>query len=256
MATLPENLTERQQDDKATMLVASIMGNLASKTWLSGVSAFVEGLSDPGRYADNWLQRTAGAFAVPAGVAGVARVVDPVSRERETVGDAIQARVPGMSSDLMPRRDVFGEPIEFDSLGPDLVSPFWQSQAQDDPVVSEMLRIGKSVSAPGRQYTEDGERVDYTPQEYDRYSEIAGRLTYNALLGEIASPRWERMTDKQRHKAASDAIRDARATARGMLDDMSYSLPERGAMPSDLPALPPGASLNELPPLPAGARLN
>ena len=191
-------------------------------------------------------------------------MIDPVSRQRESIGEAVQARVPGMSSDLMPRRDVFGEPIEFDSLGPDMVSPFWQSQAQDDPVVREMLRIGKSVSAPGRQYTEDGERVDYSPEDYDRYSEVAGRLTYNALLGHIASPQWQRMTDKQRHKTASDAIREARATARGVIDDTSYILPERGAAaPSsgggsagDLPPLPAGASLDDLPPLPAGARLN
>ena len=260
MATLPDGLSDRQKDDKATMLVASIMGNLASKTWLSGASAFSEALSDPGRYADNWMQRTAGAFAVPAGVAGVTREIDPVSRQRESIGEAVQARVPGMSSDLMPRRDVFGEPIEFDSLGPDMVSPFWQSQAQDDPVVREMLRIGKSVSAPGRQYTEDGERVDYSPEDYDRYSEIAGRLTYNALLGEIASPRWQNATDKHRHKLASDAIREARATARGVIDDMSYALPERGAVPSLTPAdsstesapLPSGFSADDVPPPPVG----
>ncbi|RIV83381.1 thermonuclease family protein [Aurantiacibacter zhengii] len=260
MATLPDGLSDRQKDDKAMLLVASILGNLASKTWLSGVSAFSEALMEPGRYADNWLQRTAGAFAVPAGVAGVTRAVDPVMRNTDSVGEAIQARVPGMSSGLMPRRDVFGEPIEFDSLGPDFVSPFWQSQAQDDPVVREMLRIGKSVSAPGRQYTEDGERVDYTPEEYDRYSEIAGRLTYNALLGEIASPRWQNVSDKHRHKLATDAIREARATARSVIDDMSYELPERGAVPELMPAdtraepapLPTGFSADGVPAPPPG----
>ncbi|GGD54631.1 hypothetical protein GCM10010989_30990 [Croceicoccus pelagius] len=42
MATLPTGLTERQQEDKAMLLVASIMGNLASKTWLLGLSSFVK----------------------------------------------------------------------------------------------------------------------------------------------------------------------------------------------------------------------
>ncbi|MCP5389177.1 MAG: thermonuclease family protein, partial [Novosphingobium sp.] len=45
MATLPSGLSDRQKEDQATILVASIMGNLASKTWLSGASAFVEGLA-------------------------------------------------------------------------------------------------------------------------------------------------------------------------------------------------------------------
>ncbi len=229
MATLPDGLSERQQDDKATMLTASIMSNLASKTWLSGMSDFVEGLSDPGRYAGNWLERVASSFAVPAGVAGVARAMDPVARKRESIGEAIQARVPGMTDELMPRRDVFGDVVETDSLGPDFLSPFWQSQAKGDPVVAEMLRVGKSVNAPGKQYSEDGERVDYTPEEYDRYHEIAGRLTYNSLLGLVASEEYQRLDDNGKRKAAKKAIGAARKTARGLLDDMSFTLPERGA---------------------------
>jgi len=231
MATLPENLSDRQQDDRATMLVASIMGNLASKTWLSGVSSFVEGLSDPGRYADNWLQRTVGAFTVPAGVAGVARSMDPVLRKRESVGDAIRSRVPGMSDELYPARDVFGEPVELGNWGPDFISPFWASLEKNDPVIAEMLRIGKSVSAPGKQYTEDGERIDYTAAEYDRYHEIAGRLTYNRLLGLIGSRRYARMSDDGRRKEAKKAIRKAREDARSVLADPDYPLPARGELP-------------------------
>ncbi len=229
MATLPSGLTDRQQDDAATMLVASIMGNLASKTWLSGVSSFVEGLSDPGRHAEGWIQRTVGAFTVPAGVAGVARAIDPVARKRESIGDAIKSRVPGMSSDLLPRRDVFGEEVGIDSLGPDFLSPFWQSQAKNDPVVAEMLRIGKGVSAPGRQYTEDGERLDYSPQRYDRYHEIAGRLTYNRLLALIGSGEYSRMNDAAKRVAATKAVAAARKAAREVMDDPDYPLPAKGA---------------------------
>lgn len=230
MATLPDGLSDRQKDDKATMLVASIMGNLASKTWLSGMSSFVEGLSDPGRYAGNWLERTASSMAVPAGVAGVARSIDPVSRKRESVGEAIQARIPGMTDDLLPRRDVFGEIIENDSLGPDLISPFWQSEAKNDPVIAEMMRIGKSLSAPGKQYTEGGERIDYTPEEYDRYHEIAGRLSYNALADLTSSLSYQTMNDAQRRKAAKKAITAARKGAREELGNPGYQLPSKRAV--------------------------
>lgn len=229
MATLPDGLSDRQADDKFTMLTASIMGNLASKTWLSGATSFVEGLSDPGRYAGNWVERTAGAFTVPAGVAGVARAIDPVMRKRDSIGEAIQARVPGMTDELLPARDVFGEVIELSSWGPDFLSPFWSSQSKDDPVIGEMLRIGKSVSAPGKQYTEDGERIDFAPEEYDRYHEIAGRLTYNRLFGLIGSEDYRGMSDDARRKAAKKAIRDARKTARGLINDPDYPLPAKGA---------------------------
>jgi hypothetical protein len=230
MATLPEGLSDRQKDDQATMLVASIMSNLANKTWLSGVSSLVEGLSDPQRYADSWLQRTVGAFAVPAGVAGAARALDPVARKREDVFDAVKARIPGLSDNLLPRRDVFGEPVPIDGVGPDFLSPFSQTMARNDPVVAEMMRIGKGVSAPGKQFTQDGERLDYTPEQYDRYHEVAGRLTYNRLLGLIGSEAYSKMSEPAKHKAATKAIAAARKSARALLNDPAYPLPARGAV--------------------------
>lgn len=246
MATLPENLSARQRESQSLMLVASIMNNLSNKTWLSGVSSLTAGLSDPQRNAENWLERTVSSFAVPAGVAGVARQIDPVAREREGVWEAIKARIPGMSDSLLPRRDVFGEVVETDSLGPDFVSPFWQSKSKSDPVVAEMLRIEKSLGPPGKQFTDDGEKVDYPRDVYDRYEEISGRLTYNKLLGLIGTPAYMKMSDAQRRKAAGKAIRDARADARSVLDDPAYKLPYKGASdmsasvtPRDDPPPPP-----------------
>ncbi len=233
MATLPENMSERQRENMGVMLTASIMNNLASKTWLSGVSSLTAGLADPQRNAENWLERTASAFATPAVMGGVARQLDPVVRQREGVGEAIQSRIPGMSQELLPARNVFGEVRETDSLGPDFISPFWQSVGKDDPVVAEMLRIQKSVSAPGKQFTEDGERIDYPRETYDRYHEIAGRLTYNNLLALIGSPRYANMSDTARRKAAGKAIREARETARAVLDSPRYPLPEKGAGATD-----------------------
>ena len=227
MATLPEGMSDKQRDEKATLLVASIMGNLASKTWLSGMSDFVSALHEPERNAGNWLERVAGSFTVPAGVAGTARAIDPVSRRRESVSEAIQARIPGMSQGLLPRRDVFGEPIENDSLGPDIVSPFWQSMDKNDPVVGEMLRIGKSVSAPGKQFSEDGERLDYEPEAYDRYHEISGRLVYNSLSDLIGSAKYQQADDAGKRKLAKSTIAKARKSAREVLGDASYKLPNK-----------------------------
>nr|WP_245173846.1 hypothetical protein [Erythrobacter sp. A6_0] len=258
MATLPDGMSDREKEDMGTILVASIMGNLASKTWLSGVSSFTEALTDPGRNADAWWQRTVSAFAVPAGVAGAARAIDPVARRRETLEQSIQARVPGMTDDLLPRRDVFGEVVPIDSLGPDFLSPFWQTKAKNDPVVAEMLRIGGGVSAPGKTYTEDGERIDYAPETYDRYHEIAGRLTYNSLLGLIGSQPYRAMDDNAKRKAAKTAVAKARKAARGVLDDMSYSLPARGAsgsLPSFNQPSPSGGGpsrSDDIPPPPPG----
>ncbi|MBU2342198.1 MAG: hypothetical protein KKE77_13275, partial [Alphaproteobacteria bacterium] len=158
-----------------------------------------------------------------------ARAIDPVARQREGVIDAVQARVPGMTDGLLPRRDIFGEVIENDSFGPDFLSPFWQSREKSDPVIAELLRVEKGVSAPGKQFSEDGEKFDYTPEQYDRYHQISGRLTYNGLLSLIGLQAYGSMPDNARRKAVGKVIRDARKTARGVLADPDYPLPAKGA---------------------------
>ncbi len=115
-----------------------------------------------------------------------------------------------------------------DSLGPDLVSPFWQSKAKDDPAAAEMLRINKGVSAPGRPYTQDGERLDYAPEEFDRYDEIEGRLTYNRLLALIGSARYSEMSEDAQRKAAKKEITAARREARAVLSSPDYPPPVKG----------------------------
>ena len=92
-----------------------------------------------------------------------------------------------------------------------------------------MLRIGGGVSAPGKSFTDDGERIDYAPETYDRYHEIAGRLTYNSLLGLIGSEQYRHMSDDARRKATKKAVASARKAARSVLDDTDYVLPKRGA---------------------------
>lgn len=181
-------------------------------------------------------------------------LIDPVARKRESIGEAIQARIPGMTDELLPRRDVFGDAVKIDSFGPDFLSPFWQSKDKSDPVVAEMPRIDKGVYAPGKQYTDGGERLDYSPAEYDRYHEIAGRLTYNSLLGLIGSAEYGQLDDTGKRKAATKAIAAARASARSVLDDPAYSLPMRGAA---LPLSPNGreaapTSSGGVPPPPPG----
>ncbi len=81
LALLPEGMSKRQAEDKQTLLVASIMSNLANKTWLSGVSDVVGALHDPERNTNTMMQRLVGSLLVPNVVAGTARTIDPTQRE-------------------------------------------------------------------------------------------------------------------------------------------------------------------------------
>lgn len=230
MALLPEGMSERQKDDKTTLLVASILGNLANKTWLSGVSDLLGAITDPGQNADNLVQRLAGSLAVPTGVAQLARTMDPVQRKVDSVGDAIQARIPGASEGLLPRRDVWGREVTSEGgVGPDIVSPAYVSTAQDDPVNRELLRAGVSVGLPSRKVA----GVELSAQQYDRYQAEAGQRAYAGVKALVSSEAWKRLDDEAKQDAVGKIVKQARAEARGVLPDGGRA--GKGAVPPPPP---------------------
>lgn len=241
MATLPKGMSQRQRDDKATLLVASIMGNLASKTWLSGVSSLTDALREPDRYADSFLQQLTLSFLVPNLVAGTARTLDPTQRKIETWGDALQSRIPGLRDDLLPRRDVWGRPIvNAGGIGPDFLSPVWVSEALKDPVNHELMQTDY---APGTLSRKVGDR-ELTPQEYDRYQELAGGLSHERLTTLVTSPQWKGLDSEQKAELARKTVAQARVEARGALFGGAAG---RDSVP-DVPSVPQGASVPPPPP--------
>ena len=214
MVELQDYMTEKQQDKVASLLTASVMQNLSSKTWLSGMSGLVEAVNDPTRYADNFLERFASSFAVPAGVAQLARTVDPTMREAESILDAVRARVPGMSKSLEERRDIWGQPIVAEGgVGPDIISPVRQTTRKRDEVTNALLEAGVHVSKPQKQW----QKRDLTAQEYGKYHELSGSIGKREIGALIASPEWESMDGEGRQDAVSKIMKAARKEAGGIL---------------------------------------
>lgn len=218
LATLPEGMSQRQRDDKATLLVASIMGNLANKTWLSGLSDVIGALDDPERNAGSLLERLAGSLTVPTGVNQVTRIIDPVQRQTESVGEAIQNRIPGLSDNLLPRRDIWGRIITNEGgVGPDIVSPLWQSKALEDPVNSELLKLDYAPGYPSKKV--GGQEL--SPEVYDRYQAEAGQLAHNRLTDLVTGQGWKQLDETQRTKLARKTVAEARRDVRAALFDDS-----------------------------------
>jgi hypothetical protein len=215
LATKAEGMTDRQLEDYSMLLVASIMKNLGDKTWLSGVSDFTEALSDSQRYGPSYLRRLAASGLIPNLSAQIARAVDPVQRDARTLTDELQARIPGLSDNLPAKRNIWGEPITSEGgIGPDVMSPVRVSRAKNDPVNAEMLAIGARFDTPDRFIKRDGERVDLTPEQYEKYSELAGRNTRQLIEGLMAQPGWSQLPKDARaervRKAATAGKRAAR----------------------------------------------
>lgn len=195
MATLDEGMSENQKAKGAALVWASIMGNLSNKTWLSGVSDMLSAIDDPERYGDAFIKRLAGSIAVPTGVAQIARTVDPIVRETPDSASAIQSRVPGLSDDLLPKRDVWGRPIEKEGgVGPDIMSPIWTSTAKADPATWEAIRVNATIGPPQN-------RDGLEPAVFDRWKKLSGETGHKWVTELIKLPGYrEADADEQRAK--------------------------------------------------------
>lgn len=220
-AQLRQEMGEEESDAIAGLIVGSVSRNLLSKTWLSGLSDMANALTDPARYGERWTTRLAGSL-VPAVVAEVERQADPELREARNWIDSIYARVPGLSSRLPYRLNVWGEPVSLEGgLGPDAISPIYVSRDRDDPLMQEVVRLGLGLRMPPR----DIMGVEMTPAQYGRFVVMAGRTARVALVQIIQSPGYLRAPDFARAEIIRGVIERSREAARG------YTILEDATMP-------------------------
>lgn len=194
------DLDDPERENLATALVVAIGKNVTSKTFLRGLSEAARVLDNPDRFGERYIQQFAGT-AVPSVVAQVARVQDPVLRDVRTIYDKLCSRVPGCSTSLPPRRNIWGEAIVLGGgIGPDIMSPIYTNKVKLDPVSDEILRLGVRQQMPSRQI----EGVELTPQEYDEYTRLAGQSAKEELT---------KLIKRKDYKTASDGPDGLKALA-------------------------------------------
>lgn len=210
MATKYEGLSESQREDAAVMVVTSIMANLSNKTWLSGIADMMEAINDPQRYAKGFGKRMVGSLAVPTGINQIARTMDPVARQRDGYGDAVLNRIPGQSDNLYPTRNVLGETIVSEGgVGPDILSPIWESTDRNDPVLNALIKARININKP--------KRDDMPAKDWDAYQELIGKNAKPALAALVLHPAWEGLQPGEQLKAVRSVMKTARADAKAEL---------------------------------------
>lgn len=173
-----EALDDPDTERLAVATAVAFAGNLTNKTYLSGLSSIFEAMADPQRSSEATVQRMVGSV-VPAAAANVARQMDPYQREVYSMLDAIKARTPGLSDNLPPRLNLWGEPISYESgLGKayDAFSPIYTRTNNKEPIDAELIKQEANLTMPRRRTSFNGATVDLGqyPKAYARYVELSG----------------------------------------------------------------------------------
>lgn len=188
---------EGAEQDKAVSVVAFATANiLQNKTWLQGLSSLINAMSDPERYASKWVESLAGTL-VPGIVGQTAQMMDPYVREVDSILEAVQARIPGLRSKLLIRRDIFGEHIRAaEGLWPS--SPITVQQLTTDPVRLEAMRLGVSQAQPPRKVIAGSlagapAEIELTADQRDIFAGESGKMAYDIIQQSINSPAWQNL---------------------------------------------------------------
>jgi hypothetical protein len=199
-----------EQEDAVSKISLAISQNLTNKTFLRGISDLINAASDPERFGQRWVRGLTGT-AVPTGVAQLARGIDPTLRRPETALQGLQARVPFLSFQVPPIRDIWGQPVVLQETGFErFLSPIRRSPVIQDKASQEIVRLDVRPGSPRRQLG----RFELSDQEYERYTELAGTLARRMVTGFVESPGYDRLPDVIKVQKIEDLFNKARAAAR------------------------------------------
>jgi len=187
--------------------------NILDESFMKGPSDLIKAVDDPGRYGENYIKSFASSFTpFSSGLYQLNRMNDPYQRETRSVVDAIKAKVPGLSETLMPRRDVWGQPMP-SREGAGYLTSIYVQKMNADPVNQAML---DAQFFPG-QVEKKIRNIELTPEEYDDFARIAGTLTKINLDKLVASPMWQDMPLGAKQDWIKLAVEQNREIARGII---------------------------------------
>ncbi|KGK24278.1 hypothetical protein [Pseudomonas plecoglossicida] len=216
MATM--DYQRKDATDVAVAVLGSLVNNTVNKTYMQGLSNFVEFLQDPKRNAEWYSRQMAGTMAQPFTLlSNIASERDPFAREGNSILDAIKYRMPGLREDLPTKLDGFGEPVPNRAYpgGPfSIAAPIAQSQESSDPVRIEAGRIGWDPTEFQKQLTLNGKKIEIPAEQHHELAQLAGRLTHRGAQRLMKSPAWKSMDDDQKRDALEKMATKARAAVR------------------------------------------
>lgn len=185
------------------------------QTFLQGVSNITSAIDNPKGYAQGFIQSTAGSI-VPTIVGDVAKGTDPLQREINSPIEAIKAKIPGQRTDLLPKKNAFGENMQNEQgfIG-SMLDIFNSSSAKDSAVINELRRLMDAgfASTPtkiDKGQTIGGQKIEFTPEMQDAFEGTSGPVIKQIWQEMITSKDYQSLSDDNKAKVLQNLIESVR----------------------------------------------
>lgn len=220
---------EEAKDSLAMAAVMAMFENMKERSFLEGLSQAVRAMDEGPQFANSYLQSLARSGAIiPKPFSALLNRIesfdDPIVRDKRvdpnlplgfrqwaTVWNAFREGTPGLSKDLDPLRNLWGQPIQRGAgKWYELFNPFYISPQKFTPVENEIIRLDGPIGLPQRKL----EGIPLSPEQYSRYVELQGTMNVDgknlkdSLLEIITSGDYGLMNDNERIGLLRNTHRD------------------------------------------------
>ena len=196
-------------------LMQAFSSNIMDESWMRGPASLIQAVEEPGRYGEGYIRNFFSSF-IPysVGLAQMDRASDPFARQVRTLTDAIKAKIPGMSESLLPRRDIWGQPLpNKDSLIHAGITSIWEQRMGRDPVNQTLINLGIAPGFLKRNIA----GVELSDQQYDDYMRVAGVMTKERLDRIVNSSQFHSWRGSMQHDVIKETIKQSRIAAQGWM---------------------------------------
>lgn len=205
---------EMPTPDRIATAVAETTGAVIDQSFLRGITGLQDYLADPTRQLDSFVSQFAQGFVpLSAATSGAARAIDQTIRDAKTIYERLQTGIPYVSKILLPRVDIFGEPLE--RIGTPGTRGFVVpevSPVKSDPVYKRLQELNMTPGVPGGPTKLQADGRETTREE---------QLWISQLKGRQIRIEWEKIIQEDRDDNDKDRERRMLATSRAVSSQIS-----------------------------------
>lgn len=231
-----KHVAEDKMTEAVSALAEAFYHNIFEESFLRGPAEMFRAVENHERYGPQWIKNFGSSFMpYSVGMSQIARTVDPYSRRAYTFAEALKQKIPYASMDLLPRRDLWGEPVHNQKptfAGGVVPTAIYQFQPSTDMVDVEMDRLGVKKSQVERKIR----NVELDEKQYDDFQRIAGRMAKMQLDGFVKSERYQSYPDDIKRMEIDKIFDHQREAARNLMM-MKYKQIPRDAYKSKISGL-------------------
>lgn len=193
--------------------------NILNKSWMEGLSNFFETVMDPQMTGEGLEKQLAGSL-VPQISYRIAGVIDPTLRDPRNLEEAFKKRIPGLSEEVPPIRDIWGKPV-MDLGNPisKMINPARIRELEDDPVTNAVFEAKAQISSP----TQNIGKIPMTLEEHELLLERKGAISHQLIGKYIGSVDYANATPQERKERIEKIDSKVNELARKWIEKKVYT---------------------------------